>query len=100
MESFYYLKASQDATEGMIIVQYEPGGNRVVVDTDGLNGDFSILFNEEMIDFEQPVEFVVDGEIVTMDIVPYLSVLKETTVERGDPYYQFEAEVSYSQLIR
>ncbi len=98
VESFYYLKAPLEVTEGMIIVQYEPGENRVVIDTDGINGDFSVLFNEDMIDFEKPVEFVVDGSNMTMDVMPYLSVLEKTTAERGDPFYQFEAEVSYSQL--
>ena len=57
-----------------------------------------VLLNEEMVDFARPVTFVVDGKSVTMEVVPLMSVLEETTAERGDPNYQFEAEIS-SELI-
>ena len=58
-----------------------------------------IYFNEDMIDFSQPVHFQIadKGEIDIM-LIPEESWLNFTTFERGDPIYQFEAAVSYNRL--
>ena len=52
-----------------------------------------------MIDFDSPVEFNVDGKTVTVDVTPDEDILRETTEERGDLYYQFWAKVSYRDLM-
>ncbi len=64
-----------------------------------VEGDFMIYFNEDMIDFSQPVHFQIadKGELDVM-FIPEESWLNFTTFERGDPNYQFEAAVSYSWL--
>lgn len=64
------------------------------------NFDFDVLINEEMVDFSKAVTFEVDGKRVTGFLQPDRSVLEATTNERGDPNYQFEARVSYSDLKR
>ena len=96
--SFYYLRAPFETTEGTIIAGFNRDENTVTIRTENLNGPYSVLLNEEMVDFARPVTFVVDGKSVTMEVVPLMSVLEETTAERGDPNYQFEAEIS-SELI-
>ena len=58
-----------------------------------------MLLNEKMVDFSRPVTFVIDGKEISRTVTPSLDVLKETTAERGDPNYQFFAEVSLSSLL-
>ena len=96
-KAFYYLSAEQDAT-GIIKVQRD--GNYVNIETnEDFSGDFQIMFNEDMIDFEQPVHFILpEGELDVM-IHPEYEWLNFTTMDRCDPNYQFEAAVSYQWLV-
>ena len=98
VESFYYLKAEKTVTEGVIVAQYFTGENVVYLDAYDVEGDFSILLNEDMIDFTRPVDFYVDDELLSLTIKPDSELIEKTTAERGDPNYQFEAELYYSQL--
>ena len=91
--SFYYLRVPFSTSEGTIIAAYDRGENTVTIETEGVNGPFSVLLNEEMIDFSEPVTFVLNGKSGSAQITPLRSVLEETTAERGDPAFQFEAEV-------
>ena len=98
VESFYYLRAEKTVTDGVIVAQYFPGENVVYIDAYDVDGDFSILLNEDMIDFTRPVDFYVDDELLSLNVKPDLELIEKTTAERGDPNYQFEAELYYSQL--
>jgi transposase-like protein len=119
VESFYWLSAPMSVRQGLVFAHYDRAKNLVVLDTEsvrnaaynasrkqvvwsestkGAGFDFEVLLNEEMIDFSQPVTFVVDGAAVCATVVPSRAVLEQTTNERGDPNYQFEARVSYSEL--
>ena len=53
-----------------------------------------------MIDFLRPVKFILNGREISLMLEPDHELLVETTFERGDPNYQFEAAVSYSQLLQ
>ena len=96
--SFYYLKAPFE-TKGLILAEYDRETNTVTLQTEDLEGDFSILLNEEMVDFTRPVTFILNEKTAELSLTPSRTVLEETTAERGDPNYQFEAEVKYSELI-
>ncbi len=98
VESFYWLTALNTATEGVIRAAYDRADNRIVLQTEGLNGDFRVLLNEQMVDFDLPITFEVDGEVIQALVTPSRTVLEETTRERGDPNYQFEARISFSEL--
>lgn len=95
-ESFYYLSAPLTAKG--TLKAYLRGGNRIEIDTHAFEGDFSIYLNEDMVDFAKPVTFIVDGSEVKLALSPSLAVLRETTFERGDWNYQFEAKVTSEQL--
>lgn len=95
-DSFYYLRAPK-TTAGSIRIDL--AGNNISIKTEELDGDFEILFNEEMIDFSKPLNFDVDGKYVSLKLDPDKTMLTETTAERGDPRYQFEASVKYSDLM-
>ena len=96
-DAFYYLSADEDA-QGIIQVYQE--GNYVLLAPEDFDGDFRILFNEDMIDFSEPVHFELPnlGELDVM-LVPEEYWLSYTTFDRGDPYFQFEAAVSYDWLL-
>lgn len=93
VESWYYLKAPYTTNAGLIRAAYDRDVNAVVVETDGVEGEFSILLNEEMVDFSRLVILSVNDEETVLDLTPDRRVLMETTTQRGDPNYQFEAEV-------
>ena len=96
-DAFYYLAADRDA-QG--IIQVFRDGNNILFSPENFEGDFTIYFNEDMIDFTEPVHFEIadKGEIDVM-IVPEESWLYMTTFDRGDPNFQFEAAVSYNWLL-
>ena len=94
-ESFYYLSAPYTTNQGLIRAKYDRMTNRVVIETENVNGAFSILLNERMIDFARPVTFVVDGTESALTLAPDRQVLEETTAERGDPNFQFETKVKF-----
>ncbi len=95
-DSFYYLRADESAS-GVLRVTNR-GDNTFVIDASAFGGDFEILLNEDMVDFEKPVRFVIGEKSACFGVVPDLSVLKQTTAERGDPNYQFEAAIRYSEI--
>ena len=94
VESFYYLSAPMETSEGTIKASYNHEENCINVETEGLNGDFRILLNEEMVDFGKPLTVRVNGVESTVTAVPSRTLLEETTAERGDPNYQFESMIS------
>ena len=100
-ESFYYLSAPYTAAGTQKVNLCE--NNRVEIDLSGFDGEFSVYFNEDMIDFAKPVTFALsDGETqweAERTLVPDLELLRQTTAERGDPNYQFEAKVLLSELL-
>ena len=96
-ESFYYLSAPYTAS-GFLQVTLT-GDNRIEIDASAFQGDFSIYLNEQMIDFSRPVTFVIDRKEVSVLLEPSYEVLKATTWDRGDPNYQFEAKITYSELL-
>ncbi|MBR6090323.1 MAG: hypothetical protein IKP86_10345 [Anaerolineaceae bacterium] len=96
-ESFYYLSADENA-KGIIGVRRD--GNSVWLSPENFEGDFMIYFNEDMIDFSQPVHFhVADRGEIDVFLIPEGYRLLETTFDRGDPNFQFEAAVSYLWLL-
>ena len=96
-ESFYYLRAPFSTDGGLLVVSYDREANRVAVDAREVEGDFEVLLNEEMVDFANPVAFVVNGEETSLRLTPDSRVLAQTTAERGDPNYQFVAAVTFGQ---
>ena len=98
VESFYWLRAPYSTDAGVITALRFPGENRIEIQTSDVSGNFSILLNEEMVDFGQPILFVIDGSEVSLTVSPDLGTLAETTWERGDPFCQFEAEISLEAL--
>lgn len=95
-DCFYYLMADKSAKG---IVQVIRQDDVVYIGTEDFEGDFTILFNEDMINFDEPVHFVLDDGEVDVKLTPEMSWLEFTTKDRMDPNFQFEAGVSYQWLL-
>lgn len=92
-DSWYYLRAPFTTNTGLIQAGYDRDYDVVAVQADGVEEEFSILLNEQMVNFSQPVTIVINDVQTQLDIVPDWRVLMQTTSLRGDPNYQFEAEI-------
>ena len=97
-ESFYYLTAPYTTDSGVIQASYSLAENRITLTVRDVGGPFGILLNEKMINFSKPVLFSVNGEEMVMNVMPDRKVLEETTAERGDPHFQFEARVMFDAV--
>ena len=95
-ETFYYMSAPYTTNEGMIKVA-SAGDNAFAIEAEDVNGEFSIMLNEYMVDFSRPVTFIVNEEETTLNLTPDMAVLAATTEDRGDPWYQFEAMVTFTK---
>ena len=95
-KAFYYLSADYDASGKLYVTR---DGNEVTIRTEDFSGDFQIMFNEDMIDFEEPVLFKLPEGEVLVRVHPEYEWLNFTTNDRKDPNYQFEAAVSYQWLL-
>lgn len=95
-KAFYYLSADYDASGKLYVTR---DGNEVTIRTENFSGDFQIMFNEDMIDFEEPVLFKLPEGEVLVRVHPEYEWLNFTTNDRKDPNYQFEAAVSYQWLL-
>ena len=94
-ESFYYLSAPYETDTGFLTVSIDRTQNTVWIDAQELNGPFSLLLNEEMVDFSQPIQIEANGDVTNLYVTPDRRVLIDTTYDRGDPNYQFEAEILF-----
>ncbi len=95
-ETFYYMSAPYTTNEGMIKVT-SAGDNAFAIEAEEVNGEFSIMLNEYMVDFSRPVTFIINEEETTLNLTPDMAVLAATTEDRGDPWYQFEAMVTFTK---
>jgi hypothetical protein len=93
VDSWYYLRAPYTTNKGIIQASWAEGANAIAIQTTGVEGEFSILLNEKMVDFTEPVTILVNEEETVLDLTPDWKTLMETTTKRGDPNYQFEAEI-------
>ena len=89
--SYYWLKANQSITEGIIHAEWDK--NTFTIKTEGVSGKIQILLNWDMVDFDQPINLVVNGQTHQEKAIPTLEIIEETTKERGDVNYQFSAIV-------
>ena len=94
VESFYWVKAAKDQTEGFLVVDLDKKTNSVIVGEDTTVKNFTLLLNDDMLDLDQPVRIVTPKGETTVTVERSAEVLAATTKERGDKNYQFSAEVT------
>ncbi len=93
VESNYWLSASFDVTEGMIIASYDKASNTITIEENTANGEVTVLISEDMLDVFSPITVKTPTETYEVNVTPDYELLKSTTYERGDENYQFVASV-------
>ena len=93
VESFYWVRADKETTEGLLVIHLDKENNAVVVEDESTVKKFSILLNDDMLDLDAPVKIVTKNGEKVVTVERSEDVLNQTTVERGDKNYQFAAVV-------
>ncbi len=93
VESNYWLSASFDVTEGMIIASYDKASNTITIEENTANGAVTVLINEDMLDVFSPITVKTPTDSYEVNVTPDYELLKSTTYERGDENYQFVASI-------
>lgn len=93
-ESFYWLRADRQLTEGRIIASYDREANSVNVEECSVSGEITILLSNDMLDLFSPITINTSAGSQTVTVTPDFDLLYETTAERGDYNYQFAAKIT------
>ncbi|MBD5459776.1 MAG: hypothetical protein HDR26_02365 [Lachnospiraceae bacterium] len=93
-ESFYWLRADRQLTEGRIIASYDRESNSVNVEECSVAGEITILLSNDMLDLFSPITINTPAGSQTVTVTPDFDLLYETTAERGDYNYQFAAKIT------
>lgn len=93
VESFYWLSASHDVNEGIIIASYDTETNSITIEENTTNGPITVLINNNMLDVFSPITVHTPTESIEVTVTPDYELLKHTTYERGDRNYQFVAKI-------
>lgn len=96
--SFYWLKASYEVTQGVIIASYHTDENKIIIEENTTNGEVCILLNEEMVDVFSPIIVETPEKTATILVQPSKEMIELTTAERGDYKYQFVAMISLNDI--
>lgn len=92
-ECFYWLSASFDVNEGLIIASYDTESNSITIEENTANGPVTVLLNEDMLDLFSPITVNTPEESYEVTVTPDYELLESTTYDRGDENYQFAAKI-------
>ncbi len=93
-ESFYWLQADSQLTEGKIVVSCDRETNSITVEECSIAGEVTFLLSNDMLDLFAPVTINTPDGSDTVTVAPDYDLLYETTMERGDCNYQFAAKIT------
>ena len=93
VDSFYWLRASKEVNEGVIVASYNKEENSITIEENTANGPVTVLISNDMLDVFSPitVHTAAGSKEVTVELD--YELLKSTTYERGDKNYQFVASI-------
>ena len=81
---FYWLKAVPSVTEGTIHAAVTED-NGILVEPEGVSGDFSILIFPTLLDLSRPVRITLPEGTFTVRVNPSMETLAASMRETGDP---------------
>lgn len=93
-ESFYWLQADSQLTEGKIVVSCDSETNTITVEECSVAGEVTFLLSNDMLDLFAPITVNTSDGSDTVTVTPDYDLLYETTMERGDCNYQFAAKIT------
>ncbi len=93
-ETFYWLRAPKDVTEGVVVVTYDPETNTIHIEQNTANGPVYAMVNDEMLDIFQDINVTVDdGQTQTVTVTPSIDYIQKTIEERWDKNMIFVGEL-------
>ena len=93
--SFYWLSAPETTNQGTIKASYDDKPQHITVETENVNGPFSILINDAMLDLEEPVTITLNGHTTgPHDLNLDEELAFDTAIERLDPDFVFQAIIN------
>ena len=93
VDSFYWLSASKEVNEGVIVASYNTAENSITIEQNTTNGPVTVFISEDMLDVFAPITVHNGTEQYEVNVTPDYELLKSTTYERGDKNYQFVASI-------
>ena len=93
VESFYWLRAPKNMTEGRIFASLHKPGNSITINTKNIVDSFDVLLNRTMLNFDEPITVTVNDSTTIHRITSSKDFISETTKERGDFNFQFSAKI-------
>ena len=92
VESFYWVKAPKDVTEGFLVVDLDQKDNSIIVNANTTVNKFTLLLNDDMLDLDRKIHIITPTGEKTILVERDEETIKKTTKERGDYNYQFSVE--------
>ena len=92
-DTFYWLRASEDVREGIVVVNYDKAANTFHVEKNTAKGDVFIMVNDEMADLFAPITVASASQSVSCTVTPSPDYMKKTISERWDKNMIFTAEI-------
>ena len=93
VDSFYWLRATKEVNEGVIVASYNKEENSITIEENTANGPVTVLISNDMLDVFAPITVHTPSESYEVTVTPDYELLKSTTYERGDSHYQFVASI-------
>ncbi|MBO7662600.1 MAG: hypothetical protein J6U01_04450 [Clostridia bacterium] len=95
--SFYWLRADPSVNTG-VIQGIQIDEHTLVIKTDGVKDDFSILINPCLVDVSEPIHITTNAGEYTVKVNPSAEILRQSIRETGDPSLGWVAEIPYTLL--
>ena len=95
VETFYWLRAPRDVTEGVVVASYDRETNTIHVEQNTANGPVSAMVNDEMLDLFSEIRVTTaDGGSEAVTVTPSEDYIRKTIQERWDKNMIFAGEVA------
>ena len=93
VDSFYWLSATKDVNEGVIVASYNKEENSITIEQNTANGAVTVLISNDMLNIFAPITVHTEAGSYEVTVEPSYELLQSTTYERGDKNYQFVASI-------
>ena len=92
-ETFYWLRASADIREGVVVVNYDKASNTFHVEKNTVKGEVFIMVNDEMVDLFAPITVTSGDTSASYTVTPSADYMKKTIAEKWDKNLILAAEI-------
>ncbi len=95
VETFYWLRAPRDVTEGVVVASYDKETNTIHIEQNTANGPVYAMVNDDMLDIFSDINVTTaDGGSETVTVTPSEEYIRKTIEERWDENMIFVGELA------